>query len=325
VSTEFRVELDFGFRSRYKLRMPAPLAKHSFEGIELLGTTLAGEESFVVAPLFNLAFDLGRAPREVVNVDHVFLTHGHMDHAAGVAYYFGQRKFLDNEPGHVYLPEPLVSSVRRLLRVWAEIDHEPPANLHAALPGEDVVLRRDLIVRPFRVHHPSRRSDGVVVEGLGYAAIEVRRKLKHEFRDLSGEQIVALKRKGIEVTRRLELPLLAYCGDTAPGEFLGQDCVRNAKILLMECTFVEPDHLERARAGYHMHVQYLGELLPRLNNEKILLTHLSRRTTLAQARTLLRREIGGEAGERVTFFMEGAPRGRRAARRVEERPTQASG
>jgi len=308
--------MDFILRNRYKRRMPLPLAEYNFQGIRLLGSSLAGEETFVVAPELNLAFDVGRGSREVVGVDHILLTHGHMDHAAGVAYYFAQRMFVDNAPGHLYLPAALVDPVRLLLRVWADIDgHEPPAHLHAALPGRDIVLRRDLTVRPFEVNHPCRRHDRSIVAALGYAAIEVRHKLKDEFRGLTGPQIVELKKKAVEVTRRVEIPLVAYCGDTAPGGFLELDYVRNAKILLLECTFVEPDHVERARAGYHLHLSDLPELLPRLNNGRVLLTHLSRRSALSEARRLLRRELGPEADERVSFLMDSRHRVRRSPRR----------
>lgn len=285
--------------------MPPSFAEFSYQGIRLLGRTLAGEESYIVAPELNLSFDVGRAPREVVAVDHVLLTHGHMDHSAGAAYYFAQRKFIENAPGHLYVPEGLVDPVRRLLRVWADIDgREPPANVHPAFGGQDITIRRDLIVRPFKVRHPCRRHDRSVVQGLGFAAIEVRHKLKDEHVGLTGPQLVELKQKGVEITRRIEMPLVAYCGDTAPGDFLDLDCVRNAKVLLLECTFVEPEHLDRARAGNHMHVSYLREVVAELNNERILLTHLSRRTPLPAARKILRREVGAEADERVTFFMD---------------------
>jgi ribonuclease Z len=307
--------MDFILGNRYKRRMPLPLADYSFEGIRVVGSSLAGEESFVVVPGLNLAFDVGRGAREVVSVDHVLLTHGHMDHAAGIAYYFAQRMFLDNAPGHLYLPEPLVEPARRLLRIWADIDgHEPPANIHAAIPGQDIELRRDLIVRPFAVNHPCRRYDRSRVEGLGYAAIEVRRKLKDEYSELTGPQLVELKCKGVEITRRVELPLVAYCGDTAPGDFFDLDCVRNARILLLECTFVDPEHIDRARAGNHVHVSDLRGILPRLNNRRIVLTHLSRRTPLSEARALLRRELGAETDERVTFLMDARQRGRRKTR-----------
>jgi ribonuclease Z len=301
--------------------MPLPVAEFCHGGVRILGASLAGEESFLVAPELNLAFDVGRAPREVIAVDHVFLTHGHMDHAAGIAYYFAQRMFLDNDPGHLYLPEGLVEPVRELLRVWGEIDgHEPPANIHSATPGQDHQIRRDLVVRTFRVNHPCRRNHRGMIDGLGFAAIEVRRKLKEEYRDLPGPRLVELKQQGVEITRRIELPLVAYCGDTAPGDFLDLDHVRNAQVLLLECTFIDPEHLERARAGYHFHISYLREVLPRLKNERIVLTHMSRRSIFAEAQRQLQKELGSAADERVTFLMDARYRRRRGPRRESPGP-----
>ncbi len=293
--------------------MPLPLAEFRHGDLRILGTSLAGEESFAIVPELNIAFDFGRAPRELIGIDHVFLTHGHMDHAAGVAYYFSQRMFVDLPPGNLYAPGALIEPIQHLLKTWADIDgQEPPARLHGAQPGQDIPIRRDLIVRPFKVVHPCRRPGGRVIESLGYAAIEIRRKLKDEFHDRTGPQLVELKKNGVEITRRVEIPLVAYCGDTAVGDFLELDYVRNARVLLLECTFVEADHVDRARAGCHIHIRDLRRLLPRLANERILLTHLSRRTLLHQARETLRRELG-DADKRVSFLMD-ARRRRRGPR-----------
>jgi ribonuclease Z len=220
--------------------------------------------------------------------------------------------FIDNQPGQVYAPEPLIDPLKRLMRLWADIDgHEPPANIIPALPGEDIVLRRDLCVRPFEVNHPCRRHDRSVVRALGYTAIEVRRKLIDEYQNLTGPQLVELKKQGVEITRRLEIPLVTYCGDTAVGDFLGLDHVRKSRVILLECTFIEPDHRERARAGFHIHISDLREVIPRLENEHILLIHLSRRTTLAAARRMVKQELGEELSQRISFFMEHRPRRRR--------------
>ena len=282
------------------------------DGIRVVGFSLAGEESFFVLPEMNLAFDVGRCQRDVLNADNVFLTHGHMDHAAGVAYYFSQRDFIDNQPGNLFAPEPLVEPLRRLLRVWAEIDgHEPPGNIHPAFPGVEIPLRRDLVVRPFEVNHPCRRRDRGVVHALGYAAIQVRHKLLEEYQGLTGPQIVELKKQGVQITRRVDVPLVTYCGDTAPGDFLELDFVRNCKVLLLECTFLEPDHRARARAGYHIHVSDLRDIIPRLNNEKIVLTHLSRRTSLIEAKRLVQQELGDQFTDRVSLLMEHRRRSRR--------------
>lgn len=294
--------------------MAPPVVEFVHDNIRLLGTSLAGEETCIVAPELNLAFDIGRAQREAVGVDHVFLTHGHMDHAAGIAYYFSQRMFIDNRPGHLYVPAPLLEPIQRLLRVWADIDgHEPPANLHALQPGVDIVLRRDLAVRPFEVNHPCRRHDRSTYRALGFTALDVRQKLIDEYQNLTGPQLVELKRQGVPITRRLEIPLVTYCGDTAAGGFLDLDFVRNSKVLLLECTFVEPEHIDRARAGYHFHISDLPAVIPRLNNERIVLIHLSRRTALAAARTFLRRELGDLFSGRISFFMEHRRRTRRPA------------
>lgn len=258
-------------------------------------------------PELNVAFDVGKAPRDLLPIDHVFLSHGHMDHAAGIAYYFSQREFIGNAPGNLYVPAGLVQPVRRLLQAWAEIDgHEPPGHVRAVVPGEDVAIRRDLLVRPFGVNHPapSGRLGERPPYGLGFGVIEVRQKLKDEYQGLDGPALVEIKRRGEEITRRVELPLVAYCGDTAPGPFFSLDFVRCAQVLLLECTFVEPDHEDRARAGAHMHVSYLRELVPTLKNERILLTHLSRRTSLAEARERIRRELTPSDAERVSFLME---------------------
>ena len=298
--------------------MAANLAEVTLGNLHLIGRSVAGEETFVALPEYNVAFDFGTGPRELISIDHVFLSHGHMDHAAGIAYYFAQRMFVDNPPGHVYMPEPLLPLVQKLLEVWGQIDgRQAPAHLHPACPGQDIALRRDLLVRPFAVNHPVRSPAGRRIASLGYALIEVRKKLKDEYRELTGPQIVQLKKKGVEIERRVEIPLVAYCGDTAAGDFLELDYVRRAKVLLLECTFVEDDHLDRARAGDHIHVRDLARIVPKLENEHILLIHLSRRTPLYAARERIRAELGPQDAERVSLLMEHRRRRRRKAPEAE--------
>lgn len=286
-------------------------AEFEYDNLRILGRSLAGEETYIVLPEYGVAFDVGRAPREVVHADHVFLSHGHIDHSAGIAYYFSQRWFLDNAPGNLYVAEPLREPVERLLRVWGDIDgNPPPGNVHTVRAGVDVPLRKDLIVRPFAVNHGSRSLSGVSWPALGFALIEVRHKLKDEFQGLSGPELVEIKKQGREITRRVEMPLVAFCGDTAPGPFLELEFVRRSKVLLIECTFIEPDDIRRARAGGHMHLRDIAGALPRLENERILLTHLSRRSLLADAIRAVDASLGDAARERVTFLMQHRPRRR---------------
>jgi ribonuclease Z len=296
---------DFLYRPGYNA---AAMARAEFilDQLRVIGSSYAGEETWLGLPELNVGFDIGRAPRDIIPIEHIFLTHGHMDHAAGLAYYFAQRWFVDAAPGNLYVAPSLIDPIRRLLRVWGEIDgHEPPANLHPAVPGRDLAVRRDLIVRPFEVSHFGAKTQRAALsQALGYCVIEVRQKLKDEFAGLSGPQIVEKKQAGIEITRRVEVPLVAFCGDTGPGPFLDLDYVRTARILLLECTFFDPDDLRRSRAGGHMHISDLKAALPQLSNERILITHLTRRMMLSEAKAILRQELGHECDGRVSLLME---------------------
>ncbi len=277
--------------------MPTHMVEKRVGDIKLVGFSLAGEETVVGAPELNVCFDVGRAPREIISLDTVCLSHGHMDHAAGLGYYFSQRNFIGNEPGTVLAPTELVAPIRELVRVWGRIEgHPTPANVIGLEPGQDHRLRRDLIVRAFAVEHGA--------PALGFCVIETRRKLKVEFGDLSGPQLVELKKRGTEIEYDLEVPLVCYPGDTADGAHFDLDFVRQSRVMLLECSFFDPDHVHRARVGKHLHVFDLPHLLERLENPHVVLLHLSRRTALKAARRHLREVVGPGALDRTSFLME---------------------
>jgi ribonuclease Z len=284
--------------------MPARMVKKRVGDLLLVGYSVAGVESVVAVPELNVCFDVGRAPSEIISIDTVCLTHGHMDHAAGIAYYFSQRGFVGNAPGRVLIHRSLAQAVQALMAVWADIEgHHSPGEILAVDAGQDIPIRRDLLVRPFAVNHGAA--------ALGYSLVEVRHKLKPQYLSLSGPQIVELKKKGVAIENRVEIPLVAYGGDTALGRFLDEDCVRNARVLLLECTFFEDQHITRARAGRHVHVCDLPEVMDRVRCPHVVLTHLSQRTDLRAARQTLAGILGEVDLSRVSFLMERPPRDRR--------------
>jgi ribonuclease Z len=277
--------------------MSTYMVEKTVGGIKLVGFSLAGEETVVAAPELNVCFDVGRAPREIISVDYVCLTHGHMDHAAGLAYYFSQRNFVGNKPGTVLAPIEMVRPIRDLIRVWGQIEgHPSPAEIVGMEAGQDHRIRKDLVVRAFSTTHAS--------PALGFCVVETRRKLKPELIGLSGPQLVELKKRGQQIEYDLEVPLISYAGDTADGPHFDLEYVRKSRLLLLECTFFEPDHVHRAREGRHLHVRDLAGLIGRLENPHIVLIHVSRRTALGLARRYLRDIVGRPALERFTFLMD---------------------
>ena len=290
--------------------MASRLIEKTIGGVRLQGFTLAGEETVIVVPEMNVAFDIGRAPREVVGIDHICLSHGHMDHAAGLAYYFSQRNFQGNAPGTALVHHKLGPAIQDLMQVWGRIEgHVSPANIVGVDEDEDFQLHRSLVIRPFRVRHPGPT--------LGFSLVEVRKKLKPELAELSGQRIADLKRSGQIVEDRLEIPRVAFCSDSAVGPFLDRDHVRNAEVLIFECTFFDPDHLERARLGQHTHVNDLPEVFERVRSPHVVIMHLTRRTGIGQAKRHLRKVLKPADLERLTILMD-LPRQREQADEFEE-------
>lgn len=266
----------------------------------LAGYSVAGEEAVIIAPELDCVFDIGKCPREALAVNHVLLTHGHADHVAGLPYYFAQRDFQGIGRGKALVPANLVRPLEDLMSAWARVEgHMPPHEFVGMNPGDQYEIRRGLIVRAFATRH--------VPGSLGFAVIEVRNKLKEEFVGLDGPQIVELKNRGIEVSRMIEVPLVAYLGDTGKANYSDLSYVANAKALLIECTFFDADHSRRAKLGRHLHVNDLPEVLAGMKNERIIIVHVTRRTNMAMARRLLsqnlHKTLGDSVMDRITFLM----------------------
>jgi ribonuclease Z len=272
-------------------------AKIPLGQIHVIGYSVAGEETLVQVPELNVCFDIGRAPYFALTSDIVCLTHGHMDHVAGLPYYLSQRSFQGMKPGTILLPRELERPVDNLLRCWRDVERQAtPYSLVGMSAGDVHEVRRDFAIRCFGTHHGG--------PSLGYSLISVREKLKQEYVGKTGPELVELKKRGIEIQYRLEVPLVAYLGDTTMGEVFDHPDVQNAEVLITEVTFFDADHKAKAKAGRHLHLDHFFDALPRLKNRDIVLIHVSRRTGVRRARNLLRRRIGDQRMKNIHFLMD---------------------
>ena len=263
----------------------------------VVGYSVAGEESVVQVPELNVCFDVGRAPYFALTSDIVCLTHAHMDHLAGLAYYLSQRYFQGMQPGTVLVPREIERGVDGLLRCWRDVERQgTPYKLVPMSPGQTYPVRRDFGIRAYQTHHGA--------PSLGYGLISIREKLKAEYMGLSGPELVTLKKNGTQIQYVLEVPLVVYLGDTTAGAVFDEPDVQNAETLITECTFYDPEHRAKSKAGRHLHVDQFAEIFPKLKNANVIVTHVTRRTGIRRAKHLLRKKIGDEAMKRVTFLMD---------------------
>ena len=255
------------------------MSSHNLSEIQLgdltvLGYSVAGEETVIALPQLDVCFDVGKAPDQIIPISHVLLTHGHMDHSAGFAYYLSQRKFCGMAPGTILAPANLIRTMEEILDSWGRLDgNRIPANLVGVRPGDEYAIKPNLFARAF----PTRHTAGSV----GFTVLEKRKKLKTEYAGLTGPQIVELKKQGIAIDNPVEIPIVTYLGDTQYVDFSQLDYVVHSRILIAECTFYEDEHVGRASAGRHMHVDELAGLLGRLDNEHVIISHLTARTPMS--------------------------------------------
>ena len=264
--------------------------------LTLTGVSIAGEQTAVAIPELDVCFDIGLCPRVALPCAHICLTHGHMDHTAALAYYFSQRNFQGMQPGTALVPKEIVTPIEDMLACWDRIEGKcSPRKIIPLADGDEYEIRKNLLVQAFAVPHTTA--------SLGYLIYSRREKLLEEYLELSSTQIVALKEQGQEITRTTKVPLVCYLGDVTLERLTWTDMMRQARVLVLECTFFEDGHKHRAKFGQHVHLDDLIELLPSLDNEYIVLTHLSRRTDMRHAKKLLAQKLPKDQQARIHFFM----------------------
>ncbi|MCZ7650190.1 MAG: MBL fold metallo-hydrolase [Thermoanaerobaculia bacterium] len=244
------------------------------------GWSRAGEETWFRVSPPGLAFDVGRGPLALAGVRDLFVTHGHLDHLLGLPYLLSRRA-LDHPWGRrVFCPAEIAEDVAALVKVAERLERtEYPFTLCSLSPGDRVEVGRDLAVEAFATEH--------VVPSLGYHLLRRRHRLREELRELPAEEVVARKRSGEAVEERVEERWLSFCGDTGPGVFERQPELFSSRVLMLECTFLDPDHRERAGRFGHLHLADLAAREERFENEAVVLYHLSRRHRPEE----LRREV----------------------------------
>jgi ribonuclease Z len=273
------------------------LAYIKIDDLEVIGYSVAGEETVVAMPQLDVCFDIGRAPSRIISINHILLTHGHMDHAAGIAYYLSHRNFSGQSPGTILAPGNLMKPMKEIIDAWSRLDgNKIPANLVGVKAGDEYQIKPNLFARVF----PTKHSKGSV----GYSVIEKRKKLKSEYAGLTGPQIVELKKQGVEIDYPLEVPIVTYLGDTQYVDFSQLKYIVESKILIAECTFYETEHSGRAEAGRHMHISEFATLIEKLQNEHIIITHTTQRTPMREIRRILKEVLSPGKYDRIIVFMD---------------------
>jgi ribonuclease Z len=237
-----------------------------------------------------------------------------MDHVAALPYWFSQRNFQKLGIGRVLCHPRLVRPLEVMMSTWIDLERQKtPHEIVGLEPGVDFQLRPNVFVRGIEVSHSA--------PSLAFAILERRSKLRDEFHGLPQDKLRELKSQGTEITRTMEIPLVAYTGDTEMGPFLLRDEFVNAQVVITECTFFDPEHRDRAKVGKHLHIEDLRGLIQAWARPEIVVVHVSRRTHMQYARERLL-EAAGDQAHRVHLLMDHRMNRQRYERQVAADPAQ---
>jgi ribonuclease Z len=226
-----------------------------------------------------------------------FVSHTHLDHIAAIPVYVARRRMMKMEPPTIYLPEQAVENVRRMLNIWQRLDRgRMSCNLVGVKPGSEVELSREHVVTVFETKH--------TVPSVGYVVWDRRKKLKTEFQNLSESEIRDLRLSGTPVSQEVRVPLVCYTGDTAPAGLDGYPPVYEAKILITELTFFQPEHRkEKIHKFGHTHLDDIIERADRFKNELIIVAHFSTRYHERQIRKVVESKLPPQLKARIHLWL----------------------
>ena len=260
------------------------------------GSSRAGHETWFRVRELGVALDIGRCPDPVVSMDHVFITHAHLDHSAGVAFYAAQRKLQQLGMGTIYVPAEAKDGFEELLAVQRRLTgSELPLKIVGLAAGGEARFGRNHLVRAYAATHR--------VAARAFELVEVRHHLREEFFGMSTEEIGRLRRQGVKVDEPYARALLFYTGDTDRGILETCDAMFRSEVLMIECSFVMDGHQDRAAQYRHIHIDDIADFASRFENEYIVLTHFSRRYSRDEIRTHVRRRLPISLHERVRLAL----------------------
>ena len=225
----------------------------------------------------------------------IFITHGHIDHTSEIA-----KTLIDTGTIHpkIFCPTKITERIRNVIHaffVLTKNTDKPKVHNKYSLTGVDSGTKI-----PLSYDKKDKKRVSMFVEIIpcyhtvpcvGYGFSEVRRKLRPEFHGLSQEALNTIKMRKdengneIDISHDVEYPLFCFMGDTNERALycVENDIIINNPVLekyqtiIIECTFLDPEHYEHAKKDRHMHWSKLEPYVRSHPETRFILIHFSTR------------------------------------------------
>ncbi|NLB64759.1 MAG: hypothetical protein GX801_11775 [Fibrobacter sp.] len=248
-------------------------------GLRISGFSISGLSSYMQMPDLNLCFDMGECPLSAIGLNHIFLSHAHGDHSRCLLRHHSLRRMMNvHHDAFYYLPEEIHKDALNWIRYEAIFQGVNPEKVEfpkifPVKPGEwhAFAHRPDLVFKGFHVKHS--------IPSMGFTVALHKKKLKDEYLKLNRDEIIALRKEGLEITREVYENQVSYIGDCTGESLLEQSHIWESPVVILECTFIDDDEEEMARLRQHTHLQEIIRAYKKHQNnnfeQTIVLKHFS--------------------------------------------------
>lgn len=268
----------------------------TFGNLSLECVSRGGDRTWFRLQPPGVAFDVGRGSTRLAGVKNIFVTHGHLDHLLGLPFVLSYRARHGGGGTRIGCPRPIAEELSRWLEGAARLEaSEYDYELIPMDPGDRIELEAGLAIEAFATDH--------VVPSLGYHLIRTRKRLAQQYRELPRSELARLRAEGAELEEARQEDWVSYCGDTTVEVLRREPRLLSSRILILECTFLAPEHRDRAGLYGHVHVDDLAEFAERFANESLVLCHLSRRHSVAELKAAVEQRLAPIA-DRVEYAVE---------------------
>ena len=120
------------------------------------------------------------------------------------------------------------------------------------------------------------------VPSVGYCISEVRSKLKEEYKKLTGKEIGALRKQGVDVVFKTNFKQFVFMGDTTTKVFELHPEVFEFPVIFIECTLFGDGLEEKAEKTTHVHWNLLKPYVKQHPECLFMLIHFSLRWNESQ-------------------------------------------
>ncbi len=273
--------------------------KIRINNLTIQGHSKSAERTCFYIHEFKIMFDAAISTKIIPKI--LMITHTHSDHCYNLpkTMYPGVQmtSLCDRKiyvPNEAVLPiKNFINSVRKLENCditspeWAS-----KFNIIGIFNNDTYELNGKYIMNVIECFHS--------IPCVGYGIIEKRMKLKKEY---IGQDIQSLKKQNIDVSVETHNYILCYLGDTTINVFESNPKLEEYSIILVECTYLEEDYIQKAKDNSHICWFELKPWINKYQNTKFILIHFSLRYKDSEIKKFFDNEINEMTNKKIYVWL----------------------